>query len=229
MAKRHGTRLHILHISTRDELDLFDNTLPLEQKRITAEICVHHPHFSADDYASLGNDIKCNPAIKGREHRDALLPALLDNRLDVVATDHAPHTRAEKDQSYLQAPSGLPLVQHTLNVMLGFYHAGQISLERIVEKMCHAPAVAFRIKERGFLTTMRAAGPIFPSSISTTNGRCKRKTSCIGAGRSAVRRATFQGKSIEYYRERAFGLARRPVAGRKDGGTGSFWAMIERI
>ncbi len=151
MAKRHGTRLHILHISTRDELDLFDNTLPLEQKRITAEVCVHHLYFSADDYASLGNDIKCNPAIKGREHRDALLPALLDNRLDVVATDHAPHTRAEKDQSYLQAPSGLPLVQHTLNVMLGFYHAGQISLERIVEKMCHAPAVAFRIKERGFL------------------------------------------------------------------------------
>ncbi|MCC6282179.1 MAG: dihydroorotase [Saprospiraceae bacterium] len=151
MAKRHGTRLHILHISTRDELDLFDNTLPLEQKRITAEVCVHHLYFSADDYARLGNDIKCNPAIKGREHRDALLPALLDNRLDVVATDHAPHTRAEKDQPYLQAPSGLPLVQHTLNVMLGFYHAGQISLERIVEKMCHAPAVAFRISERGFL------------------------------------------------------------------------------
>lgn len=151
MAKRHGTRLHILHISTKDELDLFDNSLPLEQKRITAEVCVHHLHFCADDYARLGNDIKCNPAIKSREHRDALLPALLDNRLDVVATDHAPHTRAEKDQPYLQAPSGLPLVQHSLNVMLGFYHAGQISLERLVEKMCHAPAVAFRISERGFL------------------------------------------------------------------------------
>ncbi len=151
MAKRHGTRLHILHISTKDELDLFDNTLPLEQKRITAEVCVHHLYFSADDYARLGNDIKCNPAIKSREHRDALLPALLDNRLDVIATDHAPHTRAEKDQPYLQAPSGLPLVQHSLNVMLGFYHAGQISLERIAEKMCHAPAIAFRIQERGFL------------------------------------------------------------------------------
>lgn len=151
LAKRHGSRLHILHISTMDELALFDNTLPLEQKRITAEVCVHHLYFSADDYARLGNDIKCNPAIKSREHRDALLPALLDNRLDVVATDHAPHTRAEKDQPYLQAPAGLPLVQHALNIMLGFYHAGQISLERIVEKMCHAPAIAFRIRERGFL------------------------------------------------------------------------------
>jgi len=151
LAKRHGTRLHILHISTRDELDLFDNTIPLEQKRITAEVCVHHLYFSADDYARLGNDIKCNPAIKSAEHRDALLPALLDNRLDVIATDHAPHTRAEKDQPYLLAPSGLPLVQHSLPVMLGFYHAGRISLERIVEKMCHAPATLFRIQDRGFL------------------------------------------------------------------------------
>ena len=151
LARRHGTRLHVLHISTRDELDLFDNTLSLADKRITAEVCVHHLHYSADDYAALGNQIKCNPAIKGREHRDALLPALLDNRLDVVATDHAPHTWAEKSQPYLQAPSGLPLVQHTLHLMLELYHAGQITLERIVEKMCHAPAIAFRIRERGFL------------------------------------------------------------------------------
>jgi len=151
LAKRHGTRLHILHISTKDELDLFDNTIPLEKKKITAEVCVHHLHFSADDYAALGNQIKCNPAIKSREHRDALLPALLDNRLDVIATDHAPHTWEEKSQSYLQAPSGLPLVQHSLNVMLEFYHAGHISLEKIVERMCHAPAVAFQIQERGFL------------------------------------------------------------------------------
>lgn len=151
LARRHGTRLHVLHISTRDELDLFDNTLSLADKRITAEVCVHHLHYSADDYAALGNQIKCNPAIKGREHRDALLPALLDNHLDVVATDHAPHTWAEKSQPYLQAPSGLPLVQHTLHLMLELYHAGQITLERIVEKMCHAPAIAFRIRERGFL------------------------------------------------------------------------------
>lgn len=151
LAKKHGTRLHVLHISTRDELALFDNSLPLEQKKITAEVCVHHLHFSADDYAVLGNQIKCNPAIKGKQHRAALLPALLSNRLDVVATDHAPHTWAEKSQPYATAPSGLPLVQHSLNVMLGFYQQKKITLERIVEKMCHAPAVAFRVKDRGFL------------------------------------------------------------------------------
>lgn len=151
LAKRHGTRLHILHISTKDELDLFRNDIPLKDKKITAEVCVHHLHFSADDYAELGNQIKCNPAIKSAGHRDALFPALLDDRLDVIATDHAPHTWEEKSQPYLQAPAGLPLVQHSLNVMLGFYHAGRISLERMVEKMCHAPAIAFRVEERGFL------------------------------------------------------------------------------
>ncbi len=151
LAKKHGTRLHILHISTKDELALFDNSIPLKDKKITAEVCVHHLHFSADDYALLGNQIKCNPAIKSSEHRAALLPALLDDRLDVVATDHAPHTWAEKSQPYLQAPSGLPLVQHSLNLMLEFYHAGKISLEKIVEKMCHAPAILFRIQDRGFL------------------------------------------------------------------------------
>lgn len=151
LAKRHGTRLHILHISTKEELALFRNDIPLKDKKITAEVCVHHLHFSADDYAQLGNQIKCNPAIKSIENRDALFPALLDNRLDIIATDHAPHTWEEKSQPYLQAPAGLPLVQHSLNVMLGFYHAGRISLERIVEKMCHAPATLFRIEERGFL------------------------------------------------------------------------------
>lgn len=151
LAKKHGTRLHILHISTKDELALFDNATPLKNKKITAEVCVHHLWFSADDYAAWGNQIKCNPAIKAPEHRAALLPALLDARLDVVATDHAPHTWDEKSQSYLQAPSGLPLVQHSLNVMLEFYHRDEISLEKIVEKMCHAPAVAFQIAERGFL------------------------------------------------------------------------------
>lgn len=151
LAKRHGTRLHILHISTKDELALFRNDIPLKDKKITSEVCVHHLHFSEHDYARLGNQIKCNPAIKSTENRDALFPALLDDRLDVIATDHAPHTWEEKSQPYLQAPSGLPLVQHTLNVMLGFYHAGRISMERIVEKMCHAPAIAFRVEDRGFL------------------------------------------------------------------------------
>jgi len=151
LAKRHGTRLHILHISTKNELALFRNDIPLKDKKITAEVCVHHLHFSDHDYASLGNQIKCNPAIKSTENRDALFSALLDDRFDVIATDHAPHTWDEKSQPYLQAPAGLPLVQHSLNVMLSFYHEGRISLERMVEKMCHAPATLFRVEERGFL------------------------------------------------------------------------------
>ncbi len=151
LARRHNTRLHILHISTKNELSLFDNTIPLAQKRITSEVCVHHLRFHSGDYARYGNLIKCNPAIKNRAHRDALLPALLDDRLDVIATDHAPHTMEEKVQPYLQAPSGVPLVQHSLQIMLGFYHAGKISLEKIVEKMCHAPAIAFRVQQRGFV------------------------------------------------------------------------------
>lgn len=151
LAKRHGTRLHILHISTADELALFSNELPLAQKRITAEVCVHHLYFNSGDYERLGFAIKCNPAIKSKEHQAALLPALLDNRLDIVATDHAPHTWEEKQNKYFQAPSGLPLVQHSLNLMLEFYREGKISLERIVEKMCHAPAICFRIEKRGFI------------------------------------------------------------------------------
>jgi dihydroorotase len=151
LAKRYGSRLHILHISTKDELGLFRNDIPLEEKRITAEVCVHHLYFNSRQYDELGTLIKCNPAIKGPEHQEALFPALLDNRLDIIATDHAPHTWEEKQQSYFKAPSGLPLVQHSLNVMLEFYHQGKISLERIVEKMCHAPAVCFRIDRRGYL------------------------------------------------------------------------------
>ena len=151
LAKKHDSRLHILHISTRDELDLFTNTLPLEEKKITAEVCVHHLYFNSDNYKSLGSLIKCNPAIKSREHQEALFPTLLDNRLDIIATDHAPHTWEEKQGNYFSAPSGLPLVQHSLNIMLGFYKKGMISLERIVEKMCHAPAICFQIDKRGYL------------------------------------------------------------------------------
>lgn len=151
MARKHNTRLHILHISTAKELALFDNQLPLAQKRITSEVCVHHLYFHSGQYAKYGNLIKCNPAVKSQRHRDALLPALLDDRLDVIATDHAPHTWTEKQAPYLNAPSGVPLIQHTLNIMLEFYHAGKISMEKIVEKMCHAPAIAFRVQERGFL------------------------------------------------------------------------------
>jgi len=151
LAKKHDTRLHILHISTKDELQLFRNDIPLQQKRITAEVCVHHLFFNADDYARLGTNIKWNPAVKSKEHQAALLPALLDNRLDIIATDHAPHTLEEKQNTYFNAPSGGPLVQHALNVMLDFYYKGLISLERIVEKMCHAPAICFQIDRRGFL------------------------------------------------------------------------------
>jgi dihydroorotase len=151
LARQHNSRLHVLHISTADELDLFTNDVPLRQKRITAEVCVHHLWFSADDYDRLGNQIKCNPAIKAPHHRAALWQALLDNRLDIVATDHAPHTQAEKEQPYWQAPSGLPLVQHPLLMMLERASVGQLSVETVVEKMCHAPADCFRLDRRGYL------------------------------------------------------------------------------
>ncbi len=151
LAHKHHTRLHILHISTEEETALFRNDIPLEQKHITAEVCVHHLYFDSDQYETLGTRIKCNPAIKAPRHRQALWPALLDNRLDIVATDHAPHTWDEKQQTYFSAPSGLPLVQHAINVMLEFYHQGLISIERVVEKMCHAPAICFQADRRGFL------------------------------------------------------------------------------
>ena len=151
LAKKHNTRLHILHISTKDELDLFRNDIPLAEKRITSEVCVHHLYFNSDDYRTKGTQIKCNPAVKSADHQKALFPALLDNRLDIIATDHAPHTWEEKQGTYFKAPSGVPLVQHTLNVMLEFHQKGMISLERIVEKMCHAPAECFHVDGRGYL------------------------------------------------------------------------------
>jgi len=151
IAKRHNTRLHILHISTERELQLFTNLLPLKEKRITAEVCVHHLHFTSDDYARLGNQIKCNPAIKAPNNKEALWKALLDDRLDVIATDHAPHTWAEKNEPYAKAHAGLPLVQHSISLMLYYYRQGKISLEKIVEKMSHAVADCFQIKERGYI------------------------------------------------------------------------------
>ncbi len=151
LARRHNTRLHILHISTADELALFSNALPLREKRITAEVCVHHLWFDADDYEQLGNQIKCNPAIKGPRHRPELLKALLDDRLDIIATDHAPHTWAEKQLPYWQAPSGLPLIQHSLLMMLDFVRQGKLDIETVVRKMCHAPADCFQIDRRGYV------------------------------------------------------------------------------
>lgn len=150
-AKKHGSRLHILHISTEKELQLFTNLIPLEDKRITCEVCVHHLHFTADDYERLGNQIKCNPAIKAPHNKAALWQALLDDRLDVIATDHAPHTWAEKDEPYEKAHAGLPLVQHSLLMMLNYAHQGKISIEKVVEKMSHAVAKCFQIAERGYI------------------------------------------------------------------------------
>jgi dihydroorotase len=150
LARKYNTRLHILHISTVKELDLFDNTILLKDKKITAEACVHHLFFDATDYETLGTQIKCNPAIKA-DQKAGILKGLLDNKIDIIATDHAPHTWDEKSKDYWNAPSGLPLVQHSLNIMLDFYMKGQISLEKIIEKMCHAPADCFKIDRRGYI------------------------------------------------------------------------------
>ena len=151
LAKKYNTRLHILHLSTAKEMDLFDNKIPLEKKKITSEVCVHHLHFNEGDYEKLGTAIKWNPAIKSKADQEGLLKALLDDRLDVVATDHAPHTLEEKNNSYLKAPSGGPLVQHSLNIMLEMVSDEKISLEKVVEKMCHAPAKCFQLEKRGFI------------------------------------------------------------------------------
>lgn len=151
LAKKTGARLHVFHVSTAKELDLFTNKIPLEQKKITAEVCIHHLWFSDEDYKTKGNFIKWNPAIKTAADRDALWEALLDDRIDVIATDHAPHTLEEKKLPYLNAPSGGPMVQHALVAMLENYLRGKISLEKIVEKMAHNPAKLFQIEKRGFI------------------------------------------------------------------------------
>lgn len=151
LAKRFDTRLHILHISTLQELGLFENVLPLRDKKITAEVCVHHMYFSDDQYDTLGSLIKCNPAIKGIDHRNALRKGLRDGILDIVATDHAPHTFAEKSGSYFKAPSGLPLIQHSLNMMREIFGTSEEDFSFIVSKMCHAPSECFRVRERGYL------------------------------------------------------------------------------
>lgn len=151
LAKKTGARLHVFHLSTGKEMRLFENKIPLEQKKITAEVCIHHLWFSDSDYEDKGTLIKWNPAVKTAADRSALWEALLDDRIDVIATDHAPHLLSEKDNVYTKAPSGGPLVQHALPAMLEKYHQGVISLEKIVEKMCHNPSKLFDIKKRGFV------------------------------------------------------------------------------
>ena len=202
LARKYNSRLHVLHISTEKELELFSNELPLLQKRITAEVCVHHLHFSSEDYEKYDYLIKCNPAIKESNNRNALWKGLKDDRLDVIATDHAPHTIEEKEGPYEHAHSGLPLVQHGLLLMLDHYKNGHITLEQIVQKMCHSVADCFRIKDRGYIregyfadmviidletsTTVQKSNllykchwspfenKIFPASIAHTfvNGKC---------------------------------------------------------
>jgi dihydroorotase len=150
-AKKYNSRLHILHITTAKELQLFSNMLPLGEKRITAEVCVHQLHFTAADYERLGNQIKCNPAVKAGFNREALWEGLLDNRLDVIATDHAPHAWEEKDVPYEKAHAGVPLVQHSMMLMLQYVKDGRITLEKVVEKMSHAVAECFQVADRGYI------------------------------------------------------------------------------
>lgn len=151
LAKKHGTRLHVLHISTEKETHLFDNSLPLSKKRITSEACIHHLTFNDSLYGTKGSLLKWNPAVKTEADRQGVFQALLDDRIDIIATDHAPHTWEEKQNAYFKAPSGGPLVQHALPAMMEHVKKGAISIEKIVEKMCHAPAICFQLQERGFL------------------------------------------------------------------------------
>lgn len=151
LAEKTGARLHVFHLSTEKETHLFGNKKPLSEKKITAEVCIHHLWFTDEDYKTKGTKIKWNPAVKTEKDRDGLLKALLDDRIDVIATDHAPHTLDEKNNKYLNAPSGGPLVQHALVALLEMYHKGKISLEKIVEKTAHNPAILFQIKERGYI------------------------------------------------------------------------------
>ncbi|GAL72745.1 dihydroorotase [Jejuia pallidilutea] len=151
LARKHNARLHILHLTTEAETHLFRNDIPLKEKKITTEVSVHHLWFSDKDYDQLGMLIKWNPAIKTEKDKYGLLKALLDDRIDIITTDHAPHTLQEKQQPYFKSMSGAPMVQHTLNCMLEFYKQGLISLEKVVEKMCHNPATLYSIARRGFI------------------------------------------------------------------------------
>lgn len=174
IAKKFNTRLHILHISTEKELQLFGNMLSLKEKNITAEVCVHHLHFTAADYAAKGNLIKCNPAIKAPNNKEALWKALLDDRLDIIATDHAPHTWHEKNEPYEQSHAGLPLLQHSVLLMLHYVKEGRITIEKVVEKMSHAVADCFQIADRGYIREGYYADLVLvdmqqPTSISKEN------------------------------------------------------------
>jgi dihydroorotase len=174
LAKKTGARLHVFHLSTEKETHLFRNDIPLEEKQITAEVCIHHLWFSDKDYEKKGTHIKWNPAVKTVKDREGLWTALLDDRIDIIATDHAPHTLEEKSAVYTKAPSGGPLVQHALNALLEKVHDGTISIEKVVEKMCHNPAKIFKIEKRGFIkkgyfADLVLVNPEHPYSVSKKN------------------------------------------------------------
>lgn len=174
LAKKTGARLHVFHLSTAKEMELFTNTIPLEEKQITAEVCVHHLWFTDADYKTKGNLIKWNPAVKTAEDRDALWKALLDGTIDVIATDHAPHTLEEKSKKYTEAPSGGPLVQHAVVAMFEAHHQGKITVEKIVEKMAHNPAKIFKVEKRGFIregyyADLAIVNPGLPWSVKKEN------------------------------------------------------------
>lgn len=174
LAKKTGARLHVFHLSTGRETKLFSNKLPLKEKKITAEVCIHHLWFTDEDYEKKGTLIKWNPAVKTSKDRDELWKALLDDRIDVIATDHAPHTWEEKNNVYTQAPSGGPLVQHALVAMFEMHHRGKISLEKLVEKMCHNPAILFEVEKRGFIregyyADLVVVNPANPWTVNKSN------------------------------------------------------------
>ena len=168
LATKFQSRLHVLHITTALELSLFRNDIPLSDKRITSEVCVHHLHFTDEDYATLGNLIKCNPAIKKASNKAALWDGLLTDKLDVIATDHAPHTWEEKQQVTAKSPAGLPLVQHSLQLMLDNVELGKLTVERMVEKMCHNPAIIYGVKNRGYIREGYAADLVLVSKTPYT-------------------------------------------------------------
>ncbi len=197
LAKEYNTRLHIFHLSTADEMKLFSNELPLNEKRITAEVCVHHLWFDDTDYEKHGSHIKWNPAIKTRFDRDALVNAVNNNLIDIIATDHAPHTLAEKSNSYFRAPSGGPLVQHSLAAMMELWHNKLFSMEKIVEKMCHNPAVLFNVKGRGFIregykADLCLVDPDNPWTVSKSNILYK-------CGWSPFEGTTFRSKVVQTF------------------------------
>ncbi len=194
LAKEHNTRLHILHLSTADEMKLFNNELPLDEKRITGEVCVHHLWFDDSYYDELGTKIKWNPAIKTKYDRESLLEGVNKDIIDIIATDHSPHTKEEKSNSYFKAPSGGPLVQHSLTAMLEFWHRKVLNIEKIVEKMCHNPAILFNIKDRGFIregykADLCLVNPDDPWTVSRENILYK-------CGWSPFERTTFRSKVI---------------------------------